>query len=201
MEHLSHAWVVGVADPTRSTMTSTAAASASDADAAASGLPAGHIFVTGLQPILRQSGVSSIFITRSPCIKPTDGRVLPIVTEQPADMPPRVWAWLLALPFGGVVFSANGDLPLPATIADGDLDGDLYLICWDSLLVQTIQPRPLPAADAPEYPILLPADNPPIERGESWLTQVPSSLLVNFTLTPAQTLTLSLPSTSDRKLA
>ena len=159
VEAMTHAWALGVAD-----MCS---------------LPAGHIFVTGLQPTLVQTGgPHELFITRSPCIKPADGRMLPVVTEQPAAMDDPTWRWLLALPFGAVVFSSQGDgAPLPASIAQGDLDGDLYFICWDKDVLQHVHQRELVVGvDEPAYPALVPEDKQPIRTGETWLAQVQDKL-------------------------
>ena len=161
VEAMTHAWTVGVADMCT--------------------LPAGHIFVTGLQPTLVQAGgPHEVFITRSPCIKPGDGRMLPVVTEQPAAMDDRTWRWLLALPFGAVVFSSQGDgAPLPASIAQGDLDGDLYFICWDKHVINHVQQRELVAGvDEPAYmyPAFVPEDKQPIRTGETWLAQVQDKL-------------------------
>ena len=103
---------------------------------------AGHIFVSGLVPTLVVAGLHQVFITRSPCVVPSHGRVLPTVCTRPAGMAPRLWEWLLALPFGAVLFSGAGNgPPLPLTIADGDLDGDLYFVCWDATLLSHIRPR------------------------------------------------------------
>jgi hypothetical protein len=54
------------------------------------------------------------------------------------------WQWLLARPFGAIMFStAGGDKnpPIPAICADGDLDGDLYLVLWDKEIVRNINER------------------------------------------------------------
>lgn len=133
---IKHCWPVGAADPT-------------------GGLPAGHIFVTGLvgTPALEALRASrpqqpvELFITRSPCVKPTDGRMLPLVAERPPPMPRATWEWLVGLPFGAVLFSTAGQgVPLPSTVADGDLDGDLYLVCWDPNILSHITPRDLTIA-------------------------------------------------------
>jgi len=154
-EEATHAWLVGVADATDM-------------------LPAGHIFVTGLHSTVVSARLRTLFITRSPCVSPTDGRMLPVVTERPPAMPPSTWEWLLSLPFGAVLFSTLGEgPPLPSTINNGDLDGDLYLTCWSSAILDHVQPRPLqrPAASRPAT-ALLAADNEAVCKGEAWLAQV-----------------------------
>jgi hypothetical protein len=50
--------------------------------------------------------------------------------------------WLHELPFGAVVFGnqkTKGETTLPETIACGDLDGDVYLICWSKTVVKYIE--------------------------------------------------------------
>jgi hypothetical protein len=134
VEQSSHAWLVGVGDPTRTTATTTAT-TASD------GLPAGHIFVTGLLPALSEAGRREVFITRSPCIKRAAGRLLPTVLDKPEAMLASHWEWLKALPFGAVIFSTAGEgPPLPERGMSGDLDGDLYLVCWDASICETVRP-------------------------------------------------------------
>lgn len=121
-------WLMGVADPTGC-------------------LPAGSVFVTGL-PSSHIDGLQKLFVTRSPCgIHASDGRMLPIVTLKPSDMPDSTWQWLQRLPFGVICFSAKGAnegrAPLPLLCAGGDLDGDLYFVCWDAaVLAEVVAERP-----------------------------------------------------------
>ena len=49
-------------------------------------------------------------------------------------MPEKSFQFLESLDFGAVVFSLGVD-PMPPTINDGDLDGDLYACIWDPLLL------------------------------------------------------------------
>ncbi|KAK3253466.1 hypothetical protein CYMTET_37285 [Cymbomonas tetramitiformis] len=143
----SHTSMVGVADPTGC-------------------LPRDTIFVSGLPPL--PPGRREIFVTRFPCVKPQDGRMLPVVTARPPAMPPAHWDWLQGLPFGLVVFSTAGDgVPLPAQCASGDLDGDLFWVTWDDGLLSQICARPLPppqsqAQSAPQAP----------SAGGLWLEQL-----------------------------
>ena len=198
-QHIAHAWLVGVADPTAA-------------------LPEGHVFVTGLlgtRAIVAleaaaaargasddggsSSGSLRLFVTRSPCIKASDGRMLPLLTSRPAAMTPAVWGWLCALPFGALVFSTRGEgVPLASTIADGDVDGDLYLTCWEPTILARIEATPpphepppppeasvaAPTADAPvdapvdalPLAVLLPEDAQMVARDGSWLEQVQAHL-------------------------
>jgi hypothetical protein len=116
----THAWLVGVSDPTNE-------------------IPRGHVFVTGFKG--RQSS-KRVFLTRSPCARSTDGRVLPTLLTKPPSMSEVMWHWLQALPFGGLIFSTMADThPLPSICGAGDLDGDLYFVCWDKDIVANVKPK------------------------------------------------------------
>lgn len=116
ISQLSHASLSGVADPFAS-------------------LPAGSVFAPGIDG-------SRLFVTRFPCVKPSDGRIVPLVSSRPQSMLASQWAWLQTLPFGLLVFSVRGERPLPEICGDGDLDGDLYFACWDELAVlRHLSPR------------------------------------------------------------
>ena len=99
-------------------------------------------------------------------------------------MPISTWEWLIALPFGAIVFSTNGDRPLPATIADGDLDGDLYFTCWDLDITSNVVSRALPSQEGQEVqlpPVLMAEDSTSLNSlpaaGElNWLEQVQAFL-------------------------
>ena len=41
------------------------------------------------------------------------------------------------------MFSNQGCQALPETISEGDLDGDLYFICWDDTVLEHLRPLPL----------------------------------------------------------
>ncbi len=78
-------------------------------------------------------------VTRSPSLDASDALVLPILSERPPNMSPEDWDFLKNLHFGCIIFSNRGDAQyfrsLPQLIADGDLDGDLYLTVWDPELL------------------------------------------------------------------
>jgi RNA-dependent RNA polymerase len=75
-------------------------------------------------------------------------------------MPIDTWEWLHTLHFGSIIFAnpKPGTVSLPAQIAAGDLDGDLYFICWAAEILQHIETEPididLPVEEdiKPEYP-------------------------------------------------
>ena len=108
---MKHANLVGLTDPTNS-------------------LPSGHVFLTGVQG-LTEFG-EELFVTRYPCTEAADGTVWPVVREKPSSMSQVDWTWLQSLHFGGIIFAnpMAGQPPLPSMIAAGDLDGDLYFVCW-----------------------------------------------------------------------
>jgi hypothetical protein len=106
----NHAWVGGTADPTGL-------------------LPPDHVFVTGMG----EKQPDEIFVTRSPCLRHDDGRLVPTFNKQTFKFPDKDWEFLNSLPFGTIIFSRPqpGRMSMPERIACGDLDGDRYLICWD----------------------------------------------------------------------
>merc|ERR1712216_965015 len=71
--------------------------------------------------------------------------------------------------FGEVLFSNIGNA-IPEAVAAGDLDGDLYSICWDDSIVQLVQPVPL--AEASKEPS---QEREPL--GNTWLDQARQYLL------------------------
>ena len=77
--------------------------------------------------------------------------MLPVVLTKPCDMSAAHWEWLRALPFGGVLFSTQGGhqgVPLPMVCAAGDLDGDLYFLCWEPVILEHLIPRAEPTSTA-----------------------------------------------------
>jgi len=123
---LHHANLIGVCDPTGK-------------------LPEGHIFVTGNDKCPRTSkaklfvkGRNKLFVSRSPCVDPSDAHVLPVVNSKPKIMPKNDWEYLCSFPFGLVIFATpkNGkSVPLPVLVGEGDLDGDSYFVCWDDKIL------------------------------------------------------------------
>uniref|UniRef100_A0A7S3PZY2 RNA-dependent RNA polymerase n=1 Tax=Chaetoceros debilis TaxID=122233 RepID=A0A7S3PZY2_9STRA len=115
----NHACLRGVADPT-------------------SKIPPGSVFLTGFKN--EKTLKDSIFITRNPCIKTSDGCLLKVVTAKPIDMSDEDYEWLKTLAFGNVIFGfpTKGKKPIPEMIANGDLDGDRYFVCWDAKILSGI---------------------------------------------------------------
>jgi RNA dependent RNA polymerase len=110
---IAHASLIGLCDPTHGCA-----------------IPAGHVFVTGLVAALPH--VTEVIVTRFPCTSRYDQRTLPIVREKPANMRDEDWDELMARSFGEIIFGNPhvGHVPIPETIANGDLDGDLYFVTW-----------------------------------------------------------------------
>eukprot|EP00930_Biecheleria_cincta_P097084 TRINITY_DN88813_c0_g1_i1.p1 TRINITY_DN88813_c0_g1~~TRINITY_DN88813_c0_g1_i1.p1 ORF type:complete len:672 (+),score=86.51 TRINITY_DN88813_c0_g1_i1:156-2018(+) len=129
-------WVVGVADPTFPTNV----------------IPSGHVYLSGLpaEQVPLINGQRKVFLTRSPCTCPEDGHLLPLVTSKPRGMSDEDWQAFTERHFGEVIFSNNGNA-IPEAISEGDLDGDLYYVCWDETVVRHIKPAfvaEVPAGDA-----------------------------------------------------
>jgi len=59
-------------------------------------------------------------VTRNPCLNPGDLRLL-----QGVDRPE------LRHLHNVVVFSSKGERPTCNMMSGGDLDGDVYFVCWD----------------------------------------------------------------------
>ena len=119
----NHAWLVGVPDPTNS-------------------LPPDTIFVPGMKNIHPRT----LFVTRSPCYAYDHGRKIKNITSKPNNMSDQDWEWLQTnLSFGVVIFSnpRPGKKSIPERIANGDLDGDLYLVCWDENILSAMHAAPL----------------------------------------------------------
>ena len=102
-------------------------------------MPAGHIFATGLLELCKVRKISHVFVTRTPCVEATDGQLLPVVTDKPKGMTDDDWELLRDMPFGSVKFSALGSAPMLASLAEGDLDGDLYFVAWDAELSRHLE--------------------------------------------------------------
>ncbi|ERM99496.1 hypothetical protein AMTRI_Chr10g230970 [Amborella trichopoda] len=72
--------------------------------------------------------VGAVVVTKNPCLHPGDVRVLQAVSG-------------LELVDQGMVdclvFPQNGERPHPNECSGGDLDGDLFFVCWDKDLIPT----------------------------------------------------------------
>ena len=68
-----------------------------------------------------------LLVTRNPCLNPGDLRLL-----QGIDHPE------LRHLFNVVVFSSKGERPTCNKMSGGDLDGDVYFICWDQELINNL---------------------------------------------------------------
>lgn len=149
----NHAWIVGVADPTNE-------------------IPPDHVYVPGLfdeQP-------QKVFVTRSPCLKHSDGRLIKTLRSKPTTMSDVNWNELTALPFGSIVFAKPrpGKMSMPERIASGDLDGDLYLVCWDKTILRHMtRVEPMPEMDMEDDGIL--ATGP--RNNENWLKDAQDTMV------------------------
>ncbi|KAI0257494.1 RNA dependent RNA polymerase-domain-containing protein [Lactifluus subvellereus] len=66
-----------------------------------------------------------VLISRSPIIHPGDVQVVRAIGQPPVGSPFAVEPLM-----NTVVFSVNGDRPLPSYLGGGDLDGDVYNVTW-----------------------------------------------------------------------
>lgn len=116
---LEHAFCAGVADPTNA-------------------IPPGHVFIPGIRDTAASR--DELFVSRFPCTEAADGKLLPVLRRKPAHMSDSAWNSLNELHFGVIVFGnpPPGCVPLPQTIAAGDLDGDLYFVCWNTAIIESI---------------------------------------------------------------
>ena len=78
-------------------------------------------------------------------MEPDDGRMIDLVSEKPAHMSAEIWEWLENLPLSVIIFATPepGTLAIPPQIADGDLDGDLYLVCWNLDFLAQLKTTPI----------------------------------------------------------
>mmetsp|Transcript_5833 Transcript_5833/g.7167 ORF Transcript_5833/g.7167 Transcript_5833/m.7167 type:complete len:1037 (-) Transcript_5833:125-3235(-) len=119
-KNVNHAYCVGVADPTNA-------------------LPEGTVFMTGFGVDCNDH---NIFITRFPCTDKGDGQFSRAICSKPEQMNKNDWEMLCSIHFGVLIFATPKDpgvKSIPETIADGDLDGDHYLICWDQDILSSIE--------------------------------------------------------------
>ncbi|KAK5716659.1 hypothetical protein LTR15_009551 [Elasticomyces elasticus] len=70
-----------------------------------------------------------VFVTRSPAMHPGDIQIVNAV-DVPGDSPLKKLSNV-------VIFSQHGERDLPSMLSGGDLDGDIYNVCWD----QRLKPR------------------------------------------------------------
>ena len=120
LPQISHAFLRGVADPIGC-------------------IPSNFVFITGVSNTNLLS--DSIFITRSPVIKASDGHMVQVLRRCPESMSAANFEWLQKLPFGAVIFGfpEEGMLSMPERIANGDLDGDRYFVCWEKEILKHIK--------------------------------------------------------------
>ena len=74
-----------------------------------------------------------ILMSRNPCTHPGDIRLLNAIGNHPE------FDHLVNV----VVFPSTGDRPLCNMMSGGDLDGDVYFICWDQNILQHLTPESL----------------------------------------------------------
>lgn len=126
-----HAFLRGVADPTGE-------------------IPPNVVYITGLSK--NQVLGETVMMTRSPSIKVSDGCRIKVLKKKPKSMSTENYDWLNRLPFGAVIFGfpKKSTLSMPERIADGDLDGDRYFVCWGKHLLKHMKMDAWKDKPAPE---------------------------------------------------
>ena len=125
---LKHAHLIGLADPTNQ-------------------IPEGMVFITGFttdistgERTLIGKGHKQMYVSRSPAVSPGDAKILSVLSEKPTEMSDKNWNCLCSYRFGSIIFGAPRKKllasPLPCIIANGDLDGDYYFVCWDEVIMK-----------------------------------------------------------------
>ncbi|XP_042494893.1 RNA-dependent RNA polymerase 2 [Macadamia integrifolia] len=75
-----------------------------------------------------------VVVTKNPCLHPGDIRVLQAVYEEALEEKGLVDC---------LVFPQKGERPHPNECSGGDLDGDLYFVCWDENLIPSKADAPM----------------------------------------------------------
>ncbi|KAL7447692.1 hypothetical protein ACHAXS_000072, partial [Conticribra weissflogii] len=108
---VKHAHLKGLADPTGK-------------------IPEGKCFIPGYtnnndgQRVLFGKCFPKVYVSRSPCLTPSDAKLLSVIGTKPSTMNADEWDELCSFEFGSIIFGLPEKYaPLPCMIADGDLDG------------------------------------------------------------------------------
>ncbi|XP_043725101.1 RNA-dependent RNA polymerase 2 [Telopea speciosissima] len=78
--------------------------------------------------------VGRVVVTKNPCLHPGDIRVLQAVHEEALEGKGLVDC---------LVFPQKGERPHPNECSGGDLDGDLFFVCWDENLIPSKTDTPM----------------------------------------------------------
>ncbi|KAL7469254.1 hypothetical protein ACHAXS_009526 [Conticribra weissflogii] len=120
---VKHAHLKGLADPTGK-------------------IPEGKCFIPGYakkddgQRALFGECFPKVYVSCSPCLSPSDAKLLSVIGTKPRTMNANEWGELCSFEFGSIIFGLPEKYaPLPCMIADGDLVGDDYFIMWDEKII------------------------------------------------------------------
>lgn len=86
-------------------------------------LPANKVFISGYTTNSSNSRVlfgrahSRVFLSRSPCLKPTDAKLVSVIGSKPKKMSELHWNELCSYGFGTIIFPLSQTIPLPSIIA------------------------------------------------------------------------------------
>lgn len=106
------------------------------------GLPPNTVCITGIKH--DDIDVDEIFVTCKPCLEPREVRMIEVITTKPVDVSQAVWDWLGALHLSSPIFAnKTGQRSLLKLIGNGDLDGDLYFVCWEKSMLSQLCRLPI----------------------------------------------------------
>ncbi|KAK5629284.1 hypothetical protein RRF57_005000 [Xylaria bambusicola] len=107
-----------------------------------------------------------VIVTRSPALHPGDIQIRRAITPPPAHP--------LCSLSNCIVFSQKGNRDLPSQLSGGDLDGDIYNVIWDPILVDGCKLEFAPA----DYPRV-----PPLDIGRNVRPEDMTEFFVKFMAT------------------
>lgn len=100
-------------------------------------LPQNKVFITGYTKGSNNSRVlfgkahAEVFLSRSPCLAPTDAKMVSVVSSKPDNMCMDDWNMLCSYGFGTIIFPQS--LKSLACIIAGEISTFLFYHLWQSL--------------------------------------------------------------------
>lgn len=79
-----------------------------------------------------------VFLSRSPCLEPTDAKLLNVVGSKPREMSTDDWNMLCSYGYGSVIFPQSRSDPLATIIAGKKFLDSLLLPLRTSILILTV---------------------------------------------------------------
>ena len=97
-------------------------------------LPKNQVFISGYTTNVNKERVlfgkahSKVFLSRSPCLEPTDAKLLNVVGSKPREMSTDDWNMLCSYGYGTIIFPQSRSVPLANVIAGKKLSD--YMCCY-----------------------------------------------------------------------